>query len=147
MIYVVKFYLVGVMINLYGGVCNFDKVMFVLECMVEIGFLMCVYGEVIMLEVDIFDCEVVFIEIVLDLLCKCLFELKVMMEYVIIVDGINYICSVEKNFVGLIIMYYLIINWNVIFVGGIKLYYYCLLVVKCESYCVVLVEVVIFGDV
>lgn len=43
-------------------------------------------------------------------------------------------------------MYYLIINCNYILVGGIKLYFYCLFVVKCEKYCIVLVEVVILGD-
>lgn len=79
----VKFYFVGVIINLVLGVWDFDKVCFVLEKMVEIGMFLCVYGEVIDSEIDIFDCEVVFIDCILYLICKKVFGLKVVMEYVI----------------------------------------------------------------
>lgn len=47
----------------------------------------------------------------------------------------------------MIMMHYLVINRNHIFVGGIRLYYYCLLVVKRETYWLVLCAVVILGDV
>lgn len=143
---VVKFYFVGVMINFVLGVMNFDKVKFVFVKMVEIGFFFCIYGEVIYNYVDIFDCEVVFIDEVFDLICCENLDLKVVMEYIIIFIVVDYVKVNDKNFGVMIIMYYLIINCNYIFVGGIKLYYYCLFVVKCEEYCIVLCVVVILGD-
>lgn len=111
--------------------------------------LLFVYGEVIDVLIDLFDCEKVFIDCVMMLLCCDFLGLKVVFEYIMMKDVVDYVCDVDVVF-GLfgvmIIVYYLLYNCNVLFVGGICLYYYCLLVLKCEMYCVVLVEVVMLGN-
>lgn len=66
---VVKFYLVNVIINFSYGVISIDVIMLVLEWMEKLGMLLFVYGEVIYVEIDIFDCEVCFIEMVMEFLC------------------------------------------------------------------------------
>lgn len=131
---VVKFYLVNVIINFSYGVMLVDVIMLVFECMEKIGMLLLVYGEVIYVDIDIFDCEVCFIESVMELLCQCLIVLKVVFEYIIIKDVVDYVCDGNEWLVVIIILQYLMFNCNYMLVGGVCLYLYCLFIFKCNIY-------------
>ncbi len=63
----VKLYPAGATTNSASGVADFYKVRAVLDRMAEIGCPLCVHGEVVDSDIDIFDREAVFIERVLDL--------------------------------------------------------------------------------
>lgn len=65
---VVKFYSVNVIINFSYGVTLIDVIMSVFERMEKIGMSLLVYGEVIYVDIDIFDREARFIESVMEFL-------------------------------------------------------------------------------
>lgn len=145
-VYVVKFYLVGVIINLDFGVICIDNIFEVFEVMVEVGMLLLVYGEVICVEVDVFDCEKQFIDEYLCWVVECFLILKVVFEYIIIGDVVQFVWEVLVNVGVIIIVYYLLYNCNYMLVGGICLYFYCLLIFKCNIYQEVLLDVVVSGN-
>ncbi|MDQ2068077.1 dihydroorotase [Xinfangfangia sp. CPCC 101601] len=130
----VKLYPAGATTNSHSGVRDFDKVMPVLEKMAEIGLPLCMHGEVVTAEVDIFDREAVFIDTVLDPLRRRLPDLRVVMEHITTKQGADYAAEGGANLAATITTHHLIINRNHILVGGIKPHYYCLPVAKREEH-------------
>lgn len=63
-----------------------------------------IYGEVIEYYIDIFDCEKVFIDIYLGFIVDVFFKLKVVFEYIMIVDVVSFVVGVSE-FVGVIIIF------------------------------------------
>ena len=86
----VKLYPAGATTNSASGVRDFDKVRPVLETMAEHGIPLCVHGEVVDGDVDIFDREAVFIDRVLDPLRRATPGLRVVMEHITTKDGVDY---------------------------------------------------------
>lgn len=142
----VKLYPAGATTNSASGVSNFDKVRPALEKMAEIGLRLCVHGEVVTGDVDIFDREAVFIDTVLDPLRRTTPELNVVMEHITTKNGVDYARSAESGLGATITTHHLVINRNHILVGGIKPHYYCLPVAKRETHRLALVEAATSGD-
>ena len=78
----VKLYPAGATTNSSHGISDFKKLYKVFEKMEEIGCTLCIHGEVVDPNIDIFDREYVFIEKVLDPIVRTFPELKVIMEHV-----------------------------------------------------------------
>ncbi|MEM9331314.1 MAG: dihydroorotase [Pseudomonadota bacterium] len=129
-----KLYPAGATTNSQSGVRDFDKVQPVFEKMAEIGVPLCVHGEVTDPDVDIFDREAVFIDRVLDPLRRRNPELRVVMEHLTTMQGVEYAQSGGDNLGATITTHHLIINRNAILAGGIKPHYYCLPVAKREEH-------------
>ncbi|QDL90921.1 dihydroorotase [Paroceanicella profunda] len=142
----VKLYPAGATTNSHAGVRDFARVRGVLETMAEIGLPLCVHGEVVDPEVDIFDREAVFIERVLAPLRRDLPELKVVMEHVTTSDGIDYVTGSGGTIAATITTHHLILNRNHLLVGGIRPHYYCLPVVKRERHRLALRAAATSGD-
>ncbi|RRH73840.1 dihydroorotase [Falsigemmobacter faecalis] len=142
----VKLYPAGATTNSHGGVRDFDKVRGVLEKMAEIGLPLCMHGEVVDHEVDIFDREAVFIDKVLEPIRRATPGLRVVMEHITTQNGVDYVRSAEKDLAATITTHHLIINRNHILVGGIKPHYYCLPVAKREEHRLALREAATSGD-
>ncbi|WP_170450151.1 dihydroorotase [Ruegeria arenilitoris] len=142
----VKLYPAGATTNSASGVRDFDKVRPVLDRMAEIGLPLCVHGEVTDAEIDIFDREAVFIDRVLDPIRKATPGLRVVMEHITTVDGVEYVRANETDLGATITAHHLIINRNHILVGGIKPHYYCLPVAKREEHRTALVDAATSGD-
>ena len=142
----VKLYPAGATTNSASGVTNFENVRAVLEKMSEIGLPLCIHGEVVTPDVDIFDREKVFIDTVLDPIRRTTPDLKVVMEHITTKDGVEYARSVDKGLGATITTHHLVINRNHILVGGIKPHYYCLPVAKRETHRLALVEAATSGD-
>ncbi|MEM7290115.1 MAG: dihydroorotase, partial [Pseudomonadota bacterium] len=130
----IKLYPAGATTNSQSGVRDFDKVQGVLETMAKIGIPLCVHGEVTDNEIDIFDREAVFIDRVLDPLRKRNPELRVVMEHVTTLQGVDYARSGGDRLGATITTHHLIINRNAILAGGIRPHYYCLPVAKREEH-------------
>jgi dihydroorotase len=116
------------------GVTDMDRVMPVLERMAAIGMPLLIHGEVTDLEIDIFDREAVFIDRVLDPLCRRLPELRIVLEHVTTEDAVAYVESSGPNLAATITAHHLIINRNAIFQGGIRPHLYCLPIAKRERH-------------
>ncbi|MDV7269621.1 dihydroorotase [Thioclava sp. A2] len=142
----VKLYPAGATTNSASGVRDFDKVRPVLEKMAEIGLPLCVHGEVVTPEVDIFDREAVFIETVLDPVRRATPGLRVVMEHITTKDGVDYARSQGDDLGATITTHHLIINRNHILVGGIKPHYYCLPVAKREIHRLALRDAATSGE-
>lgn len=141
-----KLYPAGATTNSASGVTDFDKVAPVLEKMAELGIPLCIHGEVVDADVDIFDREAVFIDRILDPLRRKNPDLKVVMEHVTTKNGVDYALSQDKNIGVTITTHHLIINRNHILVGGIKPHYYCLPVAKREEHRLALRAAATSGD-
>ena len=77
-----KLYPANATTNSAFGVTDVRNIYPALETMQRIGMVLCVHGEVTDPDVDVFDREAVFIERVLDPLCRDFPELKVVLEHV-----------------------------------------------------------------
>ncbi|MGR3479243.1 dihydroorotase [Salipiger marinus] len=129
-----KLYPAGATTNSASGVRDFDKVRPVLERMAEIGMPLCVHGEVVDAEIDIFDREAVFIDRVLDPIRRATPGLRVVMEHITTRQGVDYARSGGADLGATITTHHLVLNRNHILVGGIRPHYYCLPVAKREEH-------------
>ncbi|WP_425038491.1 dihydroorotase [Primorskyibacter sp. S187A] len=142
----VKLYPAGATTNSASGVSDFDKVRPVLERMAEIGCPLCVHGEVVDADIDIFDREAVFIDRVLDPIRRATPGLRVVMEHITTKTAAAYVRAHEKDLGATITTHHLVINRNHILVGGIKPHYYCLPVAKREEHRLALRAAATSGD-
>src|SRR5690606_40161966 len=106
----------------------------VLEQMAAIGLPLCVHGEVVDPEVDIFDREAVFLDRVLDPIRRTTPGLRVVMEHVTTAEGVAYAREGGPDLGATITAHHLILNRNHILAGGIRPHYYCLPVAKRETH-------------
>ena len=118
----------------------------VLERMAEIGCPLCVHGEVVDADIDIFDREAVFIDRVLDPIRRATPGLRVVMEHITTKNGVDYVKANDRDLGATITTHHLIINRNHILVGGIKPHYYCLPVAKREEHRLALRAAATSGD-
>jgi dihydroorotase len=142
----VKLYPAGATTNSASGVTNFDKVRPVLERMAEIGCPLCVHGEVVDSDIDIFDREAVFIDRVLDPIRRATPGLRVVMEHITTMQGVEYASEGGPDLGATITTHHLVINRNHILAGGIKPHYYCLPVAKREEHRLALRKAATSGD-
>ena len=142
----VKLYPAGATTNSQSGVSDIETVYPVLERMSEIGLPLLVHGEVTDSSVDIFDREAVFIETVLDPLRQRFAHLRVVMEHVTTLEGVNYVRSQPSGLAATLTVHHLIINRNALLVGGIRPHLYCLPIAKREGHRLALVEAATSGD-
>ncbi|HVH02092.1 MAG TPA: dihydroorotase [Amaricoccus sp.] len=125
----VKLYPAGATTNSRAGVRDIARVMPVLERMAAIGLPLCVHGEVVDPEVDIFDREAVFVERVLAPLRRRLPELRIVMEHVTTAEGVAFVEG-AAGVGATITVQHLMLDRNALLVGGIRPHYYCLPVLK-----------------
>ncbi|HEX7711721.1 MAG TPA: dihydroorotase [Sphingomonadaceae bacterium] len=116
------------------GVTDIANVMPALARMAEIGMVLCVHGEVIDPEVDIFDREAVFIERVLAPVLRELPELKVVFEHATTREAVEFVEAAGANVAATITPQHLHLNRNAMLVGGIRPHAYCLPVAKREAH-------------
>ncbi len=142
----VKLYPAGATTNSASGVTDFDKVRPVLERMAEIDCPLCVHGEVVDSDIDIFDREAVFIQRVLDPIRRATPGLRVVMEHITTMQGVEYAREGGPDLGATITTHHLVINRNHILAGGIKPHYYCLPVAKREEHRLALRKAATSGD-
>ncbi|GMM94082.1 dihydroorotase [Qipengyuania sp. MTN3-11] len=129
-----KLYPAGATTNSASGVTDVANIMGVLERMAEVGMPLCVHGEVVDHDIDIFDREAVFIDRVLEPLTRRLPELKVIFEHITTREAVSFVEDGGTNMAATITPQHLHINRNAILVGGIRPHMYCLPVAKREEH-------------
>ena len=134
----VKFYPAGATTNSDAGVTALGNVAGVFERMQRIGMPLLVHGEVTDAAVDVFDREAVYIERVLQPLCRDFPDLKVVFEHVTTADAVDFVTDRWARAPGkigaTITAHHLIINRTDIFRGGIRPHLYCLPIAKRERH-------------
>ncbi len=141
----VKLYPAGATTNSQNGVTDVKRTRPVLKVLAETGTPLCVHGEVADFSFDIFDREMVFIRNVLEPIRNWEPDLRIVLEHVTTVEGVNFARENYPATAATITVHHLVINRNHIFQGGIRPHFYCLPVAKREHHRQALVEAATSG--
>jgi dihydroorotase len=145
-----KLYPAGATTNSDAGVSDLKHCHAALEAMQAIGMPLLVHGEVTHADIDIFDREAVFIDVVLEPLRKKLPELKIVFEHITTKQAAHYVRDAvtggKNTIAATITPQHLLMNRNAIFAGGIRPHNYCLPVLKREEHRVALLEAATSGN-
>lgn len=134
-IYSCKLYPAGATTNSEHGVTCIEKIFPLLQHMADIGLILCIHGEVVDSNVDMFDREKVFIQQILNPILQNIPQLKVIMEHITTEDAVNFIMNhPSNNLAATITAHHLLYNRNDLFKGGICPHMYCLPVLKRERH-------------
>ncbi len=133
-VHAVKLYPAGATTNSDRGVTDIRAVYPVFEAMQREGMVLCVHGEVVDSDIDIFDREKVFIERVLSPLLREFPALKVVMEHITTRDAADFVREAPSNVAATITAHHLLYNRNAMLVGGIRPHFYCLPILKRETH-------------
>jgi dihydroorotase len=130
----VKYYPAHATTHSVQGVTAVGRVTAVLERMQEIGMPLLVHGEVTDPDIDIFDREAVFIERTLAPLLADFPALKVVLEHITTAEAVDFVRAQDGRLGATVTAHHLMINRNVLLVGGIRPHLYCLPVAKRERH-------------
>lgn len=145
-VHAVKLYPAGATTNSDRGVTDIRAVYPVFEAMQREGMVLCVHGEVVDSDIDIFDREKVFIERVLSPLLREFPALKVVMEHITTRDAADFVREAPSNVAATITAHHLLYNRNAMLVGGIRPHFYCLPILKRETHRQALVAAATSGN-
>ena len=145
-VFAAKLYPAGATTNSDSGVRDIKKIIPVLETMTEIGMPLLIHGEVTDKNIDIFDREKVFIDLILNFICNELPELKITLEHITTKEAKAYVIESNQNIAASITPHHLALNRNAIFFGGIRPHNYCLPVLKREIHRKALLDAAVSGN-
>jgi len=146
LIFGAKLYPAGATTNSESGVKNIKNIMPILEKMAKIGMPLLIHGETADSSIDIFDREKIFIDNVLDPICKKIPTLKITLEHITTLESVDYVKNGNKNLSASITPHHLALNRNSIFSGGIRPHYYCLPILKREKHRLALIQAATSGN-
>ena len=141
-----KYYPAGATTNSASGVTGIDKVMPLLEYMVQKDVPLLMHGEVTDAGVDVFDREKVFIEQVLSPLAGELGSLRIVFEHITTSDAVQFVTGASDRIAATITPHHLILNRNALLAGGINPHHYCLPILKREKHRQALVKAATSGN-
>jgi len=145
-VHAVKLYPAGATTNSDAGVTALARVDATLSAMEELGMPLLVHGEVTEAAIDIFDRERVFLERQLAPLLERRPDLRLVAEHITTREAVRFVLAAGDNVAATITPQHLLLNRNVMLVGGIRPHHYCLPVLKREEHRQALVEVATSGN-
>ncbi|MDO6461033.1 dihydroorotase [Granulosicoccaceae sp. 1_MG-2023] len=141
-----KLYPAGATTNSAAGVSDIKAIYPVFEAMQEAGLVLCLHGEVVDPDVDIFDREGIFIERTLRELVRDFPQLRIVLEHITTREAAEFVLSAPDNVGATITPQHIRYNRNHMLVGGIKPHFYCLPIIKRDTHRQKLVEVATSGN-
>src|SRR5574340_192290 len=145
-VHAVKYYPAGATTNSDSGVTELTKAYQAIAAMEEVGMPLLLHGEVVDLEVDVFDREAVFIERHLVRLMNDFPRLKIVLEHITTRQAAEFVAAAPANVAATITAHHLLYNRNALFRGGIRPHMFCLPVLKREQHRQALVAAAISGN-
>lgn len=142
----VKLYPAGATTNSDAGVSDLRKCAAALARMEAVGLPLLVHGEVTDTAVDIFDREAVFIDTVLSPLLHEYPRLRLVLEHITTLQGVEFVRQQGSNVAGTLTAHHLLLNRNALFAGGMRPHHYCLPVLKRETHRLALVAAATSGN-
>jgi dihydroorotase len=148
----VKLYPAGATTNSDSGVTDLRKCSRALAAMQDVDLPLLVHGEVTHARVDVFDRERVFIDEVLDPVCRDFPRLRTVFEHITTKDAVDYVLQARGRIGATITAHHLLYSRNAIFLtpegrAGVRPHYYCLPILKREAHRQALVAAATSGDV
>ncbi len=120
--------------NSAHGVTDLRRLTRVFETMQRLGMPLLLHGEVTDTDVDIFDREKVFIDLMLTQLLDDFPDMKIVLEHITTSEAVDFVLATGTNVAATITPHHLVINRNAIFAGGLQPHMYCLPVAKREGH-------------
>ncbi|MBM3391684.1 MAG: dihydroorotase [Betaproteobacteria bacterium] len=145
-VHAVKYYPAGATTHSDAGVTAVENCFATLARMEETGLPLLVHGEVTDAEVDIFDRERVFIERVLAPLLQRFPRLRLVLEHITTLEGVQFVEAMGPNVGGTLTAHHLLLNRNALLAGGVRPHHYCLPVLKRETHRRALVKAAVSGN-
>jgi dihydroorotase len=145
-VHAVKYYPAGATTHSDAGVTDIGQCFGTLARMEETGLPLLVHGEVTDAEVDIFDRERVFIERVLAPLLQRFPRLRLVLEHITTLEGVQFVEAMGPNVGGTLTAHHLLLNRNALLAGGVRPHHYCLPVLKRETHRRALVKAAVSGN-
>ena len=142
----VKLYPAGATTNSADGVTDLRRTHSALAAMQETGLPLLVHGEVVDVDIDVFDRERVFIETVLEPLLEQFPQLRVVFEHVTTSEAVEFVRQGPDTLAATITAHHLLLSRNALFNGGLRPHHYCLPVLKREHHRRALVEAATGGN-
>ncbi|HEY0746832.1 MAG TPA: dihydroorotase [Steroidobacteraceae bacterium] len=128
----VKLYPAGATTHSDAGVSDIRQVYGPLAHMEKVGMRLLIHGESTQPDVDVFDRETHFIDMVLEPLVERFPKLAVVLEHITTARAVDFIRGTRPGVGATITPQHLLHNRNAIFSGGIRPHYYCLPILKRE---------------
>jgi dihydroorotase len=142
-----KLYPAGATTNSDSGVTDILLLDSVFSAMSAAGMPLLIHGEVVDHEIDIFDREHKFIELILEPLRNRHPNLKIVFEHITTKNAVDYVKSGQPDrLAATITPHHLSVNRSDLFAGGIRPHLYCLPIPKKEQHRIALVEAACSGD-
>ena len=141
-----KYYPAGATTNSDSGVTDLEGRFKVLEAMMKHGVPLLLHGEVTNKEVDIFDREKVFLELVLSRVVKEFPDLKIVLEHITTSDSVDFVDSCSDKVAATITAHHLLLNRGGLFDGGVRPHHYCLPILKRERHRLALIRAAVSGS-
>ncbi len=141
-----KLYPAGATTNSAAGVKDIKASYPLLERMQQKGLVLCVHGEVVDADIDIFDREPVFVERTLRTLVEDFPALRIVAEHITTLEAAQFVEAGPDTLAATITPQHLLYNRNALLVGGIKPHYYCLPILKRETHRQELLRVATSGN-
>lgn len=128
-----KLYPAGATTHSIQGVTELENIYSALEMMQTCDLPLLIHGEVTDKSIDVFDREKYFLSQHLTQLIKKFPQLRMVLEHVSTLEGVEFIKQAPKNTAATITVHHMLLNRNHLLVNGIHPHYYCLPVVKSEK--------------
>ena len=145
-VHAVKYYPAGATTHSDSGVTDLAKAYPAIAAMEEAGMPLLLHGEVVDVEIDVFDREAVFIERHLTRLIRDFPKLKIVLEHITTRQAAEFVAAAPANVAATITVHHLLYNRNAMFKGGIRPHLYCLPVLKRERHRQALVAAATSGN-
>ena len=102
----------------------------IFQKMCDLSLVLCIHGEVINDNIDIFDRENRFIDSILPNIISTFPNLKIVLEHITTKESVKLVENSNCNVAATITPQHLLCNRNDMFNGGIRPHYYCLPILK-----------------
>lgn len=129
-----KYYPAGATTNSEFGVKDIYQCHAVLDEMQKTGMPLSIHGEVVEADVDIFDREQVFVDRILAKIVADFPRLKIVLEHVSTIEGVQFVENSDANVVATITAHHMLLNRNHMLLNGIKPYLFCFPILKSEKH-------------
>lgn len=128
-IFAAKYYPAGATTNADSGVTHIQKIFPLLEEMQSCDLPLCIHGESIEKNADIFDREKLFLE-ELKKVVNNFPKLRIILEHISTKAAVDFILNAPKNIAATITPHHLHYNRNDLFHHGIRPHYFCMPILK-----------------
>lgn len=142
----VKLYPAGATTNSSSGVRDITKVRAVLDAMEAVDLPLCVHGELVEPDIDIFDRENVFIDRVLQPLRQWNPALRIVFEHITTSAAVDFVRDHHPAVAATITVHHLIINRSDLFDGGLHPHRFCFPVAKRETHRLKILKAALSGE-